>query len=115
MDPDFNVLGEPSRRLMLALIAKSEELCVCELAASLEKVQPSVSRHLSILREAGWLTSRREATWFFYRLNELPEWAELVITALLQGGIDRDVIEAAWQRLHQFDGRPVRVKKACCA
>jgi hypothetical protein len=47
-------------------------------------------------------------------MNAVPEWAELVITALLQGGIDRDLIEAAWQRLHQFDGRPVRAKKACC-
>lgn len=115
MNPDFNVLGEPNRRLMLGLIARAEELCVCELAASLDEVQPSISRHLSILREAGWLKSRREGTWIFYRLNKLPTWAELVITALLQGGIDGEQLELAWHRLHQFEGRPARIQTGCCA
>jgi ArsR family transcriptional regulator len=114
MNPDFNALGEATRRLILGLIANAEELCVCELAASLEEVQPSISRHLSILREAGWLKSRREGTWIFYRLDELPAWAELVITAILQGGIDSKIFETAWDRLHQFEGRPLRIKKACC-
>jgi ArsR family transcriptional regulator len=113
MNPDFNVLGEPTRRLTLSLIARAEELCVCEISASLEELQPSISGHLSILLKADWIKSRREGNWIFYRLIELPPWAELVIKALLQGGVDDELFEAAWYRLHQFEGRPVRIKKAC--
>ena len=69
----FESLSDETRRRILVLILKHEELCVCELFQALDVPQPKVSRHLAVLRDAGVLAQRREGTWVFYRLDpQLP-------------------------------------------
>ena len=68
MTPDLDLIAESTRRQILALIASDRELCVCELVAALEDSQPGVSRHLALLREGGWLATRREG-----RMRLLPD------------------------------------------
>ncbi len=63
----FTTLGEVSRLRMLALLER-EELSVGELARVLQLPQSTVSRHLKILSEAGWLVRRTEGTAGFYHL-----------------------------------------------
>jgi len=46
------------------------ELCVCELTALLGVAQPTVSKHLRVLEDAGLVSSRREGNWMIYRINE---------------------------------------------
>ncbi len=43
-------------------------MCVCHLHEALELPQSTVSRHLTILRQAGLALNRRRATWVYYRL-----------------------------------------------
>jgi ArsR family transcriptional regulator len=62
-------VADATRRRILALLVKQGELCVCELTAALDDIQPKVSRHLGVLKEAGVVLSRREGTWMFYRLE----------------------------------------------
>ncbi len=62
----FQAVGEPTRLRLLRLLVK-QELNVQELVAILQMRQPSVSRHLAVLRDAGWITQRREGTWSWYR------------------------------------------------
>ena len=78
MEPAFAVLAEPSRRAMLLLLATSEK-SVGELERQLRMPQPSVSKHLRVLREAGFVESRVDAQRRVYRLcpeplMELDSW-----------------------------------------
>ena len=65
----LKALGDETRLRMVALLAHGE-LCVCHLESGLELPQPTVSRHLGILRMAGLVEARRNGTWVFYRLAE---------------------------------------------
>ncbi|HOX24975.1 MAG TPA: metalloregulator ArsR/SmtB family transcription factor [Candidatus Krumholzibacteria bacterium] len=64
--PAFQAISDPTRLRLLRLLER-EELNVQELVAILELRQPSVSRHLAVLRDAGWIDQRREGTWSWYR------------------------------------------------
>ena len=93
---------------MLALLAAEGEVCVCEFAAALDELQPSVSRHLALLREGGWIASRREGTWIHYRLGRLPAWATTLLDALVGGGVPPERLRTVRRRLAAFPGRPAR-------
>ena len=108
MGPNIDLIGDPTRRCMLALLALEGEVCVCEFVAALEEVQPSVSRHLAMLRDGGWITSRREGTWMHYRLAHLPKWARTLLDAMTGGGVPPEVLRTARNRLAAFAGRPSR-------
>ncbi|MDD5405149.1 MAG: metalloregulator ArsR/SmtB family transcription factor [Sulfuricella sp.] len=82
----FESLSDETRRRILVLILKHEELCVCDLFHALEAPQPKVSRHLAVLRDAGVLAQRREGTWVFYRLDpQLPAWAYRTLGLMADG------------------------------
>jgi ArsR family transcriptional regulator len=108
MSLNMDLVGDPTRRCMLALVRTEGEVCVCEFVAALEELQPNVSRNLALLRKGGWLVSRREGTWVHYRLASLPGWALNLLDALADGGVHKEVLRAARTRLAAFHGRPVR-------
>ena len=64
----FRALADPARVAIVNRLAAAEEVCVCDLNASLDLAQPTVSHHLRVLRQAGLVESRRHGTWAFYRL-----------------------------------------------
>jgi DNA-binding transcriptional ArsR family regulator len=66
-DP-FNAIAEPRRRHILELIA-GEERSVTEIADALELNQPSVSKHLQVLRDVGLVHVRRDGRNTMYRTN----------------------------------------------
>jgi DNA-binding transcriptional ArsR family regulator len=67
----FAVIAEPNRRAILSMLSSSE-LSVGELMDQLQLPQPSVSKHLKVLREGGFVESRVEAQRRVYRLNPQP-------------------------------------------
>jgi DNA-binding transcriptional ArsR family regulator len=71
MESTFAVIAEPNRRAMLSLLATSER-SVGELERRLRIPQPAVSKHLRILREAGFVESRVDAQRRVYRLRPEP-------------------------------------------
>ena len=78
MECSFATLAEPNRRAILSLLLSSER-SVGELERELELSQPSVSKHLKVLRDAGFVESRVEAQRRLYRLKlepliELDAW-----------------------------------------
>jgi len=60
-------LGDPARARALVALADGE-LCLCQLVHLLGLSPSMVSRHLSILRAAGLVESRKDGRWLFYRL-----------------------------------------------
>jgi ArsR family transcriptional regulator len=79
-DSLFGIFSDSTRLRALMLIQSEGELCVCELTFALNEIQPKVSRHLALMRDAGIVESRREGTWIHYRINpSLPEWSKEII------------------------------------
>lgn len=71
MQTVFDVLGEPSRREILRLLLRREH-SVGELESRLERPQPTISKHLRVLRDAGLVESRVDAQRRLYRLRPEP-------------------------------------------
>jgi ArsR family transcriptional regulator len=63
----LKAVADPVRLRLLSIIAASEETCVCELTGEFDVSQPTISHHLRVLREAGWVDSERRGTWVYYR------------------------------------------------
>jgi DNA-binding transcriptional ArsR family regulator len=64
----FNAVAEPRRRDILNCLASAERP-VNEIVAALRMEQPSVSKHLKVLKEVGLVTARRDGKQMFYRTN----------------------------------------------
>lgn len=67
----LKALADPARLRLLSIVASSEgqEACVCDLIEPVGLAQPTVSHHLKILTEAGFLTRSKRGTWAYYRLQ----------------------------------------------
>lgn len=71
MESTFSIIAEPSRRAILSLLASAER-SVGDLEEQLRIPQPSVSKHLRVLREAGFVESRVDAQRRLYRIRPEP-------------------------------------------
>ena len=67
----FEIVAEPNRRAILSLLASAEQ-SVGELERQLRVPQPTVSKHLRVLREAGFVESTVDAQRRLYRLKPEP-------------------------------------------
>ncbi len=65
----FRDLGHPVRLRILCLLAREGRQCVCRMLPELAVPQPTLSRHLAILRGHGLLEDDRQGTKVFYRLS----------------------------------------------
>jgi DNA-binding transcriptional ArsR family regulator len=80
LDATFSALADPTRRAILARLARSET-SVMELAKPFAMSLPAVSKHLKVLEHAGLITRGREAQWRPCRiepraLKEVDDWLE---------------------------------------
>ncbi|MBQ3060708.1 MAG: winged helix-turn-helix transcriptional regulator [Desulfovibrio sp.] len=64
----FKALGHPSRLLMVDVLRRGEK-CVCDLQALVGDDISTVSKHLSVLRDAGVVSSEKRGTSMYYRLT----------------------------------------------
>lgn len=79
-DP-FNAIAEPRRRHILEFIG-ADERSVTEIADALELNQPSVTKHLQVLRNVGLVTARRDGRRTMYRadfdqLRTIHDWSSM--------------------------------------
>ncbi|HKI50830.1 MAG TPA: metalloregulator ArsR/SmtB family transcription factor [Geothermobacteraceae bacterium] len=95
----MKAFGDETRLRILALLADGE-LCVCEIFAALNLPQSTVSRHLAILRRAGWLLGRRQGSWMYYGLENNDDFRKTILHGLLselkktqQGRDDRETLK----------------------
>ncbi|HIP20437.1 MAG TPA: ArsR family transcriptional regulator [Sulfurimonas sp.] len=62
-------LNDETRVLLLCFLDEHGECCVCDLQESLEMIQSRLSRHLKILKDAGFLKVVRKGTWAYYSIR----------------------------------------------
>jgi DNA-binding transcriptional ArsR family regulator len=100
--------GDPTRTRILKLLEASD-LCVCQIQALLALAPSTVSKHLTILKLAGFVEDRRDGKWVYYTLaadKGNPYVAAVLL--LLKGRLDRDPrIRADRRRLRQVLALPV--------
>ena len=81
----LKALADPARLRLLSIIAASEgqEACVCDLTEPLDIGQPTVSHHLKVLTDAGFLTRSKRGTWAYFALlpGALDSVARLLASA----------------------------------
>src|SRR5512136_338481 len=80
----FKSLGDETRLRLLALLLEEDELCVCYLVDVLQLPQSTVSRHLSLLKRAGWLKDRREGVWIYYSICRSPAQVQQFLLPVLR-------------------------------
>jgi len=71
MESVFEIIAEPNRRAILSLLVSSQR-SVGEIERQLRMTQPTVSKHLRVLREAGFVESTVDAQRRLYRLKPEP-------------------------------------------
>ena len=71
MESVFEIIAEPNRRAILGLLVSSQQ-SVGEIERQLRMPQPTVSKHLRVLREAGFVESKVDAQRRLYRLKPEP-------------------------------------------
>ncbi len=75
-DPDVQLLqaaADPTRLAILRQLATGDGICACDFTACCDVAQPTVSHHLKVLRDAGWVRTERRASFVFYFM--VPEAA----------------------------------------
>lgn len=65
----FQAMSDPTRQKILSLLEKQERMCVNDIVRSTRASQPTVSKHLTILKNAGLVHGRREGQQVLYSLN----------------------------------------------
>jgi len=69
-------------RLRAIMALRTGELCVCQIVELLQLAHSTVSKHMSILKQAGLVQSRKKGRWVFYRLRDADETSSLAEQAL---------------------------------
>ncbi len=64
-----SALNDETRVLILRFLDENGECCVCDLQNSLDMIQSRLSRHLKILKEAGFIRVERKGTWAYYSIR----------------------------------------------
>jgi DNA-binding transcriptional ArsR family regulator len=108
----FEIIAEPNRRAILGFLASSQQ-SVGEIERQLRMTQPTVSKHLRVLREAGFVESTVDAQRRLYRLK--PEPLQEVDAWLSQfrrfWSAHWDILERHLDRMEQSTSTKRKTKK----
>lgn len=99
----FKALADETRLRIVALLTHGE-LCVCHIQTALELPQPTISRHMAVLRAAGLVSARRAGSWIHYSLRVQDDpLADTQLQALIDALSGRAALR-----------RQVAKLRACC-
>lgn len=98
----FKGLAEPIRLRAIRLLDHGE-LCICDLMNGLDLPQSTMSRHMSFLKNSGWVQSRRKGQWVYYSLAApQQEIQALVLQVLKQNLPELEEARQDYARLMNF-------------
>jgi ArsR family transcriptional regulator len=96
----LSAVADPVRLRLASLIAHNGETCVCDLVDATGLTQTNVSRHLSLLRHAGFVSGRKQGLWVYYSLNKPTSTTQKQIIALVKKAIETEPeLRADFERL----------------
>lgn len=94
----LKAVSDPTRlRILMSLV--NGELCVCRITALLKLAPSTISKHMSILKNAGLVESRKEGKWVFYKLNYKVKMNSNILQIIQESLEEDELIKADAQRL----------------
>lgn len=99
----FKALSDETRLRILKLL-EGGELCVCDIVGALDTIQPKISFHLAVLKEAGLIQDRKEGKWIHYKLKDGDMFRRFILYAICERIPEKEVSEDK-ERLLQFMSR----------
>jgi ArsR family transcriptional regulator len=111
----MKALSDPGRVKVLKML-EAREMCACEIIGLLGLAQPTVSRHLKVLADAGLIRGRKVGPWVHYSLASVPDspYARGMLAAL-PGWLEHDPeIKAMRQALGRLVPLKLSGGQACC-
>ena len=116
----YKALSDETRLKILKLLGQGE-LCVCDIVAALDMIQPNISFLLGVLKEAGFIKDRREGKWIRYRIDDSAMFRRFLILSTLERIPAKSVKEES-KMLADFlksknekgNGATAKKKAVCC-
>jgi ArsR family transcriptional regulator, arsenate/arsenite/antimonite-responsive transcriptional repressor len=96
----FKALSDETRLRILKLL-ECGELCVCDIVAALDMIQPKVSFHLGVLKEAGLIKDRRQGKWIHYRIDDSDMFKRFLLLSVFERILEESIKEDS-KRLKAF-------------
>jgi ArsR family transcriptional regulator len=96
----FKALSDETRLRILKLLEKGE-LCVCDIVASLDMIQPKVSFHLGVLKDAGLIKDRKQGKWIHYSIDDLDMFRRFLLLSTFER-ITKESLSGDNERLRKF-------------
>ncbi len=96
----YRALTDETRLRILKLL-QGGELCVCDLFSALDIIQPKVSFHLGVLKEAKFIKDRKEGRWVHYSIDDSEMFRRFLIFSTLER-IPEDSVAKDKRRLEAF-------------
>jgi ArsR family transcriptional regulator len=96
----FKALSDETRLRILKLLEQGE-LCVCDIVAAFDMIQPKVSFHLAVLKEAGLIKDRKQGKWVHYRIDDSNMFRRFLLLSTLER-IDAEGVKEDEDRLKEF-------------
>ena len=100
----FKALSDPNRLRILKML-ENGSLCVCEIRDVLNLANSTVSKHLSLLRDAGFILNEKNGKWVYYKLNQKAEEPHVksLMKLMHEWMNDEDMIKADKRKLVKVD------------
>ena len=96
----FKALAEETRLRIIRLL-ENGELCVCDIVTALDMVQPKVSFHLAVLKEAGFIKDRKQGKWTHYSLDDSDFFRRSLLLSVIER-IPKEAVAEDRKRLDDF-------------
>lgn len=96
----FKAFSDETRLRIIKLLERGE-LCVCDIVAALDMVQPKVSFHLGVLKKAHLLRGRKQGKWMHYKIDDSDLFKRLIMLSVLER-IPEDKLKNDRKRLELF-------------
>jgi ArsR family transcriptional regulator, arsenate/arsenite/antimonite-responsive transcriptional repressor len=100
----FKALSDPNRIRIVKMLGE-RELCMCEIRSVLDLSNSTVSKHLTILRDAGLLLDEKDGKWVNFRLNDKSEqkFIRSIITLIENSFDDDDAVQEDLKIVHRVN------------
>jgi ArsR family transcriptional regulator len=96
----FKALSDETRLRILKLL-ENGELCVCDIVAALDRIQPKVSFHLGVLKEVSLIKDRRQGKWIHYSIDDSDIFKRFLLLSTLER-ISAETVSEDLRRLKDF-------------
>jgi ArsR family transcriptional regulator, arsenate/arsenite/antimonite-responsive transcriptional repressor len=111
----FKALSDETRLRILKLLEHGE-LCVCDMVAAFDMMQPKVSFHLAALKAAGLVKDRKEGKWMHYKIDDSDFFKRLLLLSIMEKIPDETLAEDR-KRLEEFmknKNQVIPFHEVCC-